>query len=908
MKNVALRTIFIFILLLFEEAVHAQSASFSVTDYSVDQGLHDHRVTHIYEGPDNFVWISTYDGLSRFDGFEFIKIPLLYRPGLVVNSSGPLITRSGMIDSLHLGLVYQESLKDSLDAINLKDYSLKTIPMDDIKMQQFNHQFRPWNLISEDQYTLQDRVGNVMHLNLSGATPSLILTTNSNDTLDLTSVIQKKALPNISGNDFSRVFYIKRSVGFSKVVPYFTRFKSIVDRDLPSGSYGNIIRAITKINDRELLISIERDKLIIYNKDLNQFKPLIIKNKVEQRPPNPYYYNFHQVSDSIIYGLCYQSGLHKINLAKATFERVNDLFFKEARHCIMYDSITILASGLISHPDYQGEVLVEYNLKENLYKVHLLDLLPIAHIIENGYLFKPKNQKQIWIGTSTGLYKFDLKNSMITEAYCYKEIEISKYKRDYPVYNILSAYSIFNITEKDNKLWLALDQGGVNILDYDQKKIEYINKEIGLSDDRIPSLVNTDKGMWISSYNGLNYLDHSTGLITNFYEEDGIPHNEFNRFSFYKDEDKIYLGTMNGIAIINTKDTLPTANKINLLLSNVLKYEHNDSKELSVIYKPNVSHYTIPNKRRNIRFNFATSDFTKPEDVLYEYQLVSHSILGNQDNFWLSNGQNHSIAFDHLDAGSYTLNVRAKNSTGGVSQINKIEFLVKDFYYNSWWFRLLAISILIFIGYLIFKNRLTQALKIEKLKTQLSSDLHDDVGSILSGVAYQMELLETSVPDSQKSLVKQIAESSRKAMSQMRDVVWAVNSNNDAVIDLVERMRDNAEEMIGYGNIMVTVDAIFDLQHHKMTHNQKHNLLLIFKEFLSNSIKHSEATKVEVLISSVNKKVQIKLTDNGKGMDLSRSNHSGIGIKNINHRIRLIGEEPVWTNNNGTQLLFLLKK
>ncbi len=228
----------------------------------------------------------------------------------------------------------------------------------------------------------------------------------------------------------------------------------------------------------------------------------------------------------------------------------------------------------------------------------------------------------------------------------------------------------------------------------------------------------------------------------------------------------------------------------------------------------------------------------------------------------------------------------------------KIGIFVNEHFYKSWWFISLLAFILILIVYFIYNYRLQQAIRVERLRTRLSSDLHDDVGGLLSGVAYQMELLDRTVDEKHRPLIRRVAESSRTAMVRMRDVIWAIDARNSTWGDLRLRMWEYANEQL------VPLGIDFKLTEKglqpeiELTAELRHGLILIFKEFLTNSIKHAEATKIEVEVERNRGELTITLKDNGKGAELSRIT-TGQGLDNMRMRVEKMGGKIAMDGNQG---------
>ena len=132
------------------------------------------------------------------------------------------------------------------------------------------------------------------------------------------------------------------------------------------------------------------------------------------------------------------------------------------------------------------------------------------------------------------------------------------------------------------------------------------------------------------------------------------------------------------------------------------------------------------------------SNIFDAENHQYIYKLESRNKwFSNLKSEWQSNGQNQKIQFDYLPSGSYNLRIKGTSSQGGVTEELVIQLEVQEFFYKTWWFFLLSILGLLGISFAVYRNRLANAIKMERFRMRISSDLHDDVGSLLSGVAYQ---------------------------------------------------------------------------------------------------------------------------------------------------------------------------
>lgn len=154
-------------------------------------------------------------------------------------------------------------------------------------------------------------------------------------------------------------------------------------------------------------------------------------------------------------------------------------------------------------------------------------------------------------------------------------------------------------------------------------------------------------------------------------------------------------------------------------------------------------------------------------------------------------------SYGNLPSGHYVFKIRCMNSDGNWSEESVYEFSITPPFWKTWWaylFYLLAISYLIYkvINYRV-KQGINRIKALETIRTKISADLHDDVGTILSGLAMQSQMLAFSAKEEQKESLLDFSKMSHDAMERMRDTVWAIDSRKDKYENLIDRMRDFVE-------------------------------------------------------------------------------------------------------------------
>ena len=207
-------------------------------------------------------------------------------------------------------------------------------------------------------------------------------------------------------------------------------------------------------------------------------------------------------------------------------------------------------------------------------------------------------------------------------------------------------------------------------------------------------------------------------------------------------------------------------------------------------------------------------------------------------------------------------------------------------FYKTWrfWFIISLLSIALILA--INRYQLNQKLKVERLRTKLSSDLHDEVSGLLSGIAMQSELLEIMTTDEKnKSKLGSIAKVSRSAMSRMSDVIWSIDARKDTVGDLLTRMSEHAMDILNPLNIEWKIAVENIDKKNKIPVLLRENLYFIYKEAINNIGKHSAANQVHISFGNYDKQFKMTIHNNGAAKVVPQKSHKkGQGTANMKMR------------------------
>ena len=211
------------------------------------------------------------------------------------------------------------------------------------------------------------------------------------------------------------------------------------------------------------------------------------------------------------------------------------------------------------------------------------------------------------------------------------------------------------------------------------------------------------------------------------------------------------------------------------------------------------------------------------------------------------------------------------------------------------------------IIYGFYRYRLSQVKRLQTVRNNIASDLHDDIGSTLNSISIYSEVARQQAGKEIPAL-DMIGTNSRKIIESMSDIVWTINPENDSFERIIDRMRSFAHQLLKAKKIEYTFEADEKLGSIKLPMQVRKNFYLVFKEAMTNLVKYSEATRVRISLFEENKSVVLKIQDNGKGIP-DNSETQGNGLTNMKRRAKEISAmiRIESSQGSGTTIDFVLK-
>jgi|GEM_PF-2243037 signal transduction histidine kinase len=210
-----------------------------------------------------------------------------------------------------------------------------------------------------------------------------------------------------------------------------------------------------------------------------------------------------------------------------------------------------------------------------------------------------------------------------------------------------------------------------------------------------------------------------------------------------------------------------------------------------------------------------------------------------------------------------------------------------------------------------------ERLKIERAsireKEQICQALHDNIGSDLMNIRFLSEAADQTFatePEKAKEIIQNIKQTALTNIERLREFLWAVDIEEDTVNDLISYLKSYSTRVLEPLNIDIEFNQLHNSENPHLAPIIRFNLISIYREAVTNIIKHSGAEKVEVEVFVDESGLKMKITDNGCGFDPKVNLTGHYGLKNMKKRAEEMGGmlNILSTKGKGTEICLILSR
>ncbi|HEV8284525.1 MAG TPA: ATP-binding protein [Chitinophagaceae bacterium] len=354
------------------------------------------------------------------------------------------------------------------------------------------------------------------------------------------------------------------------------------------------------------------------------------------------------------------------------------------------------------------------------------------------------------------------------------------------------------------------------------------------------------------------------------------PISQFNSRPLMNDKGEMILMSSNKGFLVFNIDSLTDSEKPGAVHLSFIKLD-NRNLPLDSMLKNKIFLLKY-NKFNSIQIGFSDYSVFDPGKISYEYTLYKGG-----DTIWNKIEGKPELTFSEIIPGKYQLLLRAGNGFGDYSEkITAFPLEIIPRFGQTIWFKLIVLAAIGFIFFGLYLYRLGQIKKVQIIRNNIATDLHDDIGSTLNSISIYSEVAKQQAGKEIPAL-DMIGVNSRKIIESMSDIVWTINPENDSFEKIIVRMRSFAHQLLKAKKVEYTFDADEKLNSIALPMQVRKNFYLVFKEAVTNLIKYSDATRVSILLTEKDKVILLQIRDNGKGIPVNAETQ-GNGLMNMKRR------------------------
>jgi len=524
----------------------------------------------------------------------------------------------------------------------------------------------------------------------------------------------------------------------------------------------------------------------------------------------------------------------------------------------------------VSRQDSIRQIIKKFNIKDNLIRE----------------FFKTSNGN-IWMATTkSGLGEWARHSSPVV-----------RYYNNIPGNDSsISNNHIFDIREdKKGNLWVSTYGGGLHYFNVDTKQFQHITASHNLAEGM---QVDDSGNVWMIANGNLDRYDpyhksYSTFELPDLEKSGGV-----RGYICGDANGKMYIAGSGYFIVFD-----PTQVRD---LRTTPPVHFTDFK----IFNDSYSHLLFE-KEINLKYNenFFTVEYAAPGYHAGYPVQYSHQLVGVDHN-WVDDGTKSAVNYTNLDAGEYVFKIRATIKPGvWENEISSVLIRIKPPWWRTWWFFSMAAVFIALVIYFMYRYRINELLKRQAIRNKIAQDLHDNVGSTLSSISVYSQVAK--IYQQQQKLeplqdtLEKISATSSEMISEMNDIVWAINPRNDNMETILQRMESFARPLLASQEVKFHFSYVPGIQHQHLEMAKRKNFYLIFKEAINNALKYSGCKNLWVDISLHHHQLELLVKDDGKGFDVkkirSMNTLSGNGVRNMEMRAKeMKGNWSIVSSDSGT--------
>lgn len=403
----------------------------------------------------------------------------------------------------------------------------------------------------------------------------------------------------------------------------------------------------------------------------------------------------------------------------------------------------------------------------------------------------------------------------------------------------------------------------------------------GLASERIRAFARDASGrLFVATAKGIDVLEPATGAVIALSQRDGLPPGLAMALAF--DGASMWYGTTRGLARLDpsrvTAARKPPAARIDVLRVG------GTPRSLPAIGAPEVGDIELRADERLLHVETVVPTTDPAERLRLQYRIGPGA--------WSAPSEERSIVLAGVAPGPGRLEIRAVSAAGTPSEdVAVVRYrALAPWWRQRWFFASVALALggAAALGY---RARLNRLLGLERQRTQIAMDLHDEIGSGLGSIGLLADLgTDPAVAEARRrGLAEETGEIATELSAAMAEIVWSLRPGSETVEEFARHLVDRARRIFPGGGATLVASMPGTRLGERWSPAARRNAMLVALEALHNAAKHARATRVELRLEPLGRRWSLVVSDDGRGVEAIAPERDGMGLESMRRRAERIG-------------------
>jgi ligand-binding sensor domain-containing protein/signal transduction histidine kinase len=441
--------------------------------------------------------------------------------------------------------------------------------------------------------------------------------------------------------------------------------------------------------------------------------------------------------------------------------------------------------------------------------------------------------------------------------------------------------------DRRGRLWIGTYRSGVlRVDDPTAARPAAVNLTTaqGLSSNRIGGITEDRFGrIYIGTDSGVDVLEESK-RIRHFGTAEGLPH-PFAGVAYADPDGEIWLGTLNGVARFTPPAEFRDEGAPRVMIDGVRVSGR--ERPVSAAAAAQLDGFVLGPDERDISIDYVGLPWTSAESLKFQYRL-------SENEPWSPPSANRSVVLAGLNAGRYRLEIRALDAAGRASaHVAAVSFQALPPIYRRAWFLAFGMAAIVGFMMLAYRARVRHLLELERERTRIAMDLHDEMGSRLGSIALLADVAtqETLAETRRSHLLGQIAETAAEMGSSLTEIIWSLRRQTISLERVAQYLTAHGARLFPGPTPAFVTRFPAEWPAVDMPHATGRAVLLAGQEALHNSARHAQAGTVILQLEPLGRRWRLTVEDDGRGVREKDGPTigEGFGLESMRRRAAEIG-------------------